>query len=95
MYIVDCPGLNPRVRQSGLDDKHAISVEMSSCILETPYLLIFREQIENRVEHEIHQGVCVAHSDGRNVADLNSQMFAAGSASELIDHCRRHVDSID
>jgi hypothetical protein len=82
-------------RHERLDDEAALRCEMRGDVLETTDLIVLRQQVEQRVEHEIHERILAGHPDIGEVADRHRELVAARLRPQSVDHRLRQVDTVD
>ena len=64
-------------------------------VLEAANLLVLRKQVEERVEHDVHERIRAGDADLREVAHRHIDGVAPGLGPELLDHRRGEVDAVD
>ena len=82
-------------RHERLHDEATLGREMGGDVLETPDLIVLRQQVEQGVEHQVHQRIHAGHTDIGEVTDRHGQLVASRLRSQPVDHRLRQVDAVD
>src|SRR5215216_1117108 len=80
-------------RHERLDDKCAVVGEMGGYVLETAHLVVLRQEVEQRVEHDVDQAVAVRDRHVGEVTDGHRNLVTARLGPESGDHGRRKIDA--
>ena len=77
------------------DDERSVVAEVRGDVLEAPHLVVLRQHVEERVEHDIDQPVRADRRRRRHVPQRHGDRIAAGLLTQLCDHRHGEVDAVD
>ena len=77
---------DPRGRHRCFDDEASAVAEVSRRVLEAPDLIVSRQQVEDRVVHQIDDPVSTTSCDERHVTNRDIQQITPGLIAKPIDH---------
>ena len=84
-----------KVGHEGLHEEHTTRLQMRGCVGEARHLLGLRQQIGDRVEHDVNETELALHPGGSHVAQRHSYAIAPGLGEQPLNHWRRDLDPLD
>src|SRR3954451_12894843 len=92
--LVVAQPVKPR-RHERFHHEATVGIEMRGHVLETPDLILLRQQVEQRVEDEVHQRIGAGYRDVGEVAHRHRDLTASRFGTQSIDHCSGKINAID